>query len=453
MLTEQDERRGIVKVYWSTIRERVAKVECEFTKLVDALAPDKSFPLYLAYYPYGAVDADTESSIFPDQQGNFFRLSDPNISKDLLKHLGYSINNTPLGMVLEKQIECFIDLKSTGITIPSYIYTPGKIFPFTRILNKRSNRIYAPYGLLSSTAGARSAFVLPNIGCATHHSNLIRDFNIQNPAPKSLYNHWQVFKEIINSPIVNSAWRCCVMYFSEQWIEKIYNDKAWADLKQYLHELAWHQCEYEINRIHYDMIFSIIQQNKNLKPNPYLADTAKHLFATAIGAAPGFIPALSEDALPLQELQKIFIESYGLKKYIPTIMHPRHFKFEDDRQPIYYSLQNPSTHVFSPKSRVVSSTLHEMRELEHIMKVFTTELAKENSMCSANSIISKIAKGTKFLYYHSKTDSHKVIRPSSEIKDNDDRFMNYSCPSSNATATFASDAPFVRGCISISTQN
>jgi len=53
MVTEVDERNGLVKVYWENVRERVALVEPTFAKIVDELAPGKEFPLYLAYYPYG----------------------------------------------------------------------------------------------------------------------------------------------------------------------------------------------------------------------------------------------------------------------------------------------------------------------------------------------------------------------------------------------------------------
>lgn len=445
-----DKNKGLVKVYWETIRKKVAKVEPTFAKIVDDLNPDKSFPLYLAYYPYGAFDADTQSTLFPDGKGGYFRLTDTNAPKDIVDHLGYSKDNTPLAMVLDKQMESFIDLKSQGITIPWLVFTPGKMFPLTRILRKKNGNIYAPNGLLWSTAGVRSTFLLPNIGCATNHSNLQRDFNVQGPAPKLLYEHWHLFKEIITSDVIDSDWRCCVMYFSKKWLEKLQKDKSWGDLKCYLYEMAWYQFEYEINRIHYDSIFSMIQQNRNLKPNPYLTDTAKHLFATAIGAVPGYIPALDNEALPLHILQKVFVESYGLKKYLPTVMKPSHFSFGHENLPIYYSLHLPATHVFSPKSRQISSTLLEMRELEHIMKIFLAELSRENSMCF-DTIIGKIANSVKFQYFHNKVDRHRIIQCSTNLEKFDNRFTDINSEFKEKNAVFASDAPFLRGCISIST--
>src|SRR5438105_280861 len=110
-------QRGAVmeKLFWKDVRDRVLKIQPIFTKIVDDLNPDKTFPVYLASYPYGANDADTQSSLFPDGKGGYYRLTDNLVSKDVLKHLGYSKNYTPLAMVLEKQIECYIDLKHQGI--------------------------------------------------------------------------------------------------------------------------------------------------------------------------------------------------------------------------------------------------------------------------------------------------------------------------------------------------
>jgi len=452
MVTNWDKRKGLVKTQWSEIRDRVAKIEPVFAKIVDELSPDEGYPIFLAYYPYGTLTGDTESPFIPKYDGGVYRLSDPNAPQDVIKHLGYGKDSLPFGMVLEKEFEYFIDLKDEGITLPWAIYSPGTFFPFGRMLSKMNNRVYAPNGVLSTTSGARSVFMIPNIGCLTNHINLQRDFNIQSSPPKSLYEHWHVFKEIINSNVINCDWRSCLIFFAEKWVNKLHIDISWLPLKLYLHELAWHYSEYRRNNFYYDIAFSVIQKKRNLKPNPYLVDTARHLFTTALGSSPGFIPACNDEAIPIDILQKIFIESYGMKKYFPTILKPTNFNFEEDKLPIYYSLQNPATHVFSPKSRGASSTLFEMRELEHVTRIFLEELAKPNSMCS-DTIIGKIARNIEFKYFHNKTDRHHVVLPSSEIANLDNRFIDinskYKIPGTN----FASDGPFVRGCISISAKS
>jgi hypothetical protein len=449
MVTAIDEGKGLVKVYWVDVRERIAQVEPVFAKIVDELCPDKTFPLYLAYYPYGDLIGDIYSPFIPNMKGGQDRLSDPGLSKDVIKHLGYGMDSAPLGMVLEKQLEYFIDLKDEGISIPWLVYSAGMFFPFSRVLSKKSERIYAANGILTTTSGARSAFMLPNIGCSTHHSNLQRDFNLQSPPPKSLYEHWSIFKEITNSGLINCDWHSCIVYFSEKWINKLYTDKAWLSLKMYFYELAWLYTEYRRNYFCYDFAFSMFQKKRNLKPNPYLADTARHLFITALGAAPGYVPATTDNALPIEALQKVFVQSYGLKKYFPSIMQPAHFRFETDAFPVYYSLQNPSTHVFSPKSREVSSTLFEMRELQHIMRIYVEELTKSAGLCS-DTIMGKVVDKVSFSYFHNKADRHRIVRSSQDIAALDNRFDAVNLKHKGEGAKFASDARFVRGCIAIS---
>lgn len=285
MFTEIDNRCGLVKVYWEDVRDRVKAVDPMFTKMVDDLNPNKKYPLYLAYLPYGALTGDTESTFLPLIDGGQIRLTDPNLSKDIIKNLGYGKTGSPFGMVLEKELEFFIDLKNENITMPLAIYGPGKFFSFGRNFNKKNKRVYAPNSVITASSGARSTFVLPNIGCVVNHANLQRDFNIMNPPPKSLYEHWHVFKEIFNSPVNESSWKSCVLFFSERWIEKIFNDDAWLKIKIYLYEQAWEYFEYERNGSLYDLTFSVIQKQRNLKPNPYLTDTARHLFTTALGDA------------------------------------------------------------------------------------------------------------------------------------------------------------------------
>ncbi|VVC75193.1 hypothetical protein AQUSIP_04800 [Aquicella siphonis] len=449
MVTEHDERNGVVKTTWKTVRERVACVEPQFTKIVDQLSPDDTFPLYLVYLPYGALKGDTQSSYMPDGKQGYYRLSDPQAPADIVKHLGYGMGGSPMGMVLEKQLEYFIDLRHKKITIPWLVYSPGHFFPFSTLLGCESDRIYAPNGLLTVTSGARSTFMLPNIGCNTHHANLKRDFNIQHLAPKTLYDHWFLFREIIRSQTLKCEWRSCLVYFSEKWVNKLHTDSAWMKLKLYLHEMAWRKFEYDRNRIYYDMAFSLIQEKRNLKPNPYLTDTARHLFATALGAVPGYVPACDDAALPLSQIQHAFSASYGMKKYLPTLMQPAHFDFSAPGAMVYYSLQHPSTHVFSPKSREVSSTIAEMLELEYIMRVFCEELSCEANIC-ADTVIGRIAKSVRFHYFHNKSDRQGIIAPSVEIPARDARFMHVNDSVRHSGARFAADAPFVRGCIGMS---
>ncbi|EKD71601.1 MAG: hypothetical protein ACD_46C00148G0001, partial [uncultured bacterium] len=169
----------IRRLLWREIRDRISLLDPEFVRIVDELDPDDSLPIYLVHYPYGVMVADTESTYLPDHQGVFRRLTDPAMSSDLIQDLGYGKDGLPLGMVLDKHLEYYIDLPQCSMTIPWLVYGPGSLFPYTSILDMKSNRNYSPNGLLNITSGARSVFMLPNIGCSVNHMNLQRDFSVK----------------------------------------------------------------------------------------------------------------------------------------------------------------------------------------------------------------------------------------------------------------------------------
>jgi hypothetical protein len=93
--------------------------------------------------------------------------------------------------------------------------------------------------------------------------------------------------------------------------------------------------------------------------------------------------------------------------------------------------------------------LLEMRELAHILKKYTRELEKNHGFCT-NTILNEVVKKVEFRYYHNEHDRHRIIRYTEELFNLDNRF-DFISPgvSQEASAKFAGDAPFVRGCISI----
>ena len=109
--------------------------------------------------------------------GGNYRLSDANAPKDIIKNLGYGQNSSPLGMLLEKSLEYYIDLKKLNIAIPWQIYSPGSFFPLARFLKNKSGRTYSPNGLLTVVSGTRSAFMLPKIGSSPNHLMRKRSHN------------------------------------------------------------------------------------------------------------------------------------------------------------------------------------------------------------------------------------------------------------------------------------
>ena len=451
MYSEVDEGKGLVKCYWKDVREQVAKVEPRFAALVDQIDPGKEFPVYKAYYPYGMTIADTEHAFIRGIDNRTYRINEIPKTSAVYKDLAYGMNSLPAGMVLNKSIEHFIDRPDEQISMPWRISLPGQIAASVHMLTVKKP-FYMPSGILKMVSGARSTFLLPNIGCATQHSNLQRDFNVKLPPPKTLYEEFFIFKEILESSIIDCHWQSCILFFSEQWINAVQNKEQWKKLKMYLYEEEWLKSEYHRSKIYYDIIFSVLQKKRNLKPNPYLMDTAEHLFSLALGDSPGYMISNNDSSIPARILQQVYTESYGLKKYYPHIIHPGYFDYQNSKTPIYYSFQYPSTYIFSPKSRNISSILYDLRELEHLVSIFQSELS-DNSNIAANTIMCDVAEIVKFRYFHNKSDRHNIIQSSTEIPSYDDNIKIKHKQASPFKPTFAADAPFARGCVSIGTSN
>jgi len=370
----------IKKISWSKIRDKVIQVNPEFVSSVDQISPGENFHLYQVSLPYGVEILKNGELYLPTQDGKLERSTSSNISKQLQTDFAYSGRGMPVGVVLNRSVE--LSISAGERFVPWGMFLPGHIFGLW--LNLGPLPSFHPSKIFTITSGARSIFMAPNIGDAAHHKNLRRDYNIRLMPPKRLIDQWAVFKAICEHPAVNSEWQTELLLFPNKWIEHIKNDSAWSNLLLYFLKSTWHSSDYRRNQIYYDFALSSAQANRNLRPNPYLVDTLKHLLAMSLGAAPGFSPAQSEQLAPIKTIQKAYLESYVLKNYAPLVFCPATFNFNHPEHPIYYSLQLPTTLEFSPKPRKLSSTLGDLSELKHITDTFLDELQRGKNGAKRN---------------------------------------------------------------------
>ena len=439
---------GIEKIYWSDIQAQVRQVEPEFASKVDLIAPGKDHPLYILSFPYGSLIGDDVSQFIPCGDTEFYRLSSPEAPEDIQKNLGYGKDSAPLGMVLEKSIEFFVDLPKKQLTLPVRIIRPGEFSNFTRILSLQSNTLpYAPNGLLKASSGARTVFSLPYLSCNASFSRLEREIGTLTKFPASQYDHCQLFSEIVNSNNPLNNWQMKMLYFSESWINSLLHDKNWVDIKSYLFQLAWQSTEYKRNQYYFDISFSLMREKGNCRANPYLNDTARHILDIIIGAFPGLCPTIDETLLPLKTIQHVLSYSYGLKKYLPTIIAPQNYKF-DDGFPVYYSLNYPTTRSFAPKTKNTNSTIDNLDELKKILERFVSQIIKEGTMWRG-TILEDRLKRTKIHYIHNSIRQGLSITSPLETVSQDKRFMFTSpnCVKENTEPSI--DANFFRGCVRV----
>lgn len=434
---------GTEKIYWSDIKSLIQAINPDFYTLVNTIDPGHDFPLYLVRFPYGELIGDKISQFLPIANRGLVRLNDAELPQEIQCHLGYGKNSSPMAMILEKQVEWFVDLPQKHMTLPIMIQKPGDFFSYTRVLDSEPSFTYSPMGVLSALSGARTAFMLPSVGCQNKLTKMSRELGVKLKQPNHLYDHFNLFKSILASTQHQKDWHTSFIYFSDIWVQQIKHNPDWYGVQKYFYNLFVKKSMYLKNQPHYQTAYSLLLESTNQKPNPYLFDTFKHMIDMMTGEIPGFSPQITDDLLPLNRLQSVFSDYYGMKTTVPTIMAPAYFDLtHPSPEPIYYSLQFPTTRTFSPNSKK-TSTMSAMRELNEMCVDLFQELKKDHGFCS-NTIIQHITQHLSVEFFHNTDDIDGLIKNISKMIQNDQRYF-YNAK--NLKLNPSEDSKFFRGCV------
>lgn len=430
----------IKKVLWPDIRNTMEQINPLFFNLVDILSPDSKFPMYLVDYEYGDLVGDDDGIFLPTKTGQYVRLDSEYTPRPILNDLGYGLNNSPLGMFFNKSFEWFLNTSDEQInkTFPLYLDPPGTFFSIVHIINYGNKATHLPNGMLFVTAGAKSNFMIPNIGCSVMHSRIQKNYNMTKTAPRSYHGHADVFKNIVKNRSYNKEWRGSVLYFSEKWIEHISKDSAWTEVRDYFYKISNHRSEFAINGDYYNHIYRVTNKRNNLKSNFLIYETARHLFEILLGSKLGFAPAVDDELLPLSFIQEVYSECYKLE-YLPIVAVPAYYKHLDPK-PVYYSLQYPSLCSYSPKARNASTTLSDLIALIDVVHKYQRDFSAPIRECK-NTILEEVSKTAQFNFYHSAYEAEGIIKSPEHISTQDERF--------SGNMKFPVNASFFKGCISI----
>lgn len=443
MFTTIDEGNGIVKTHWNEIRNRFQKVDPHLSKLIDDISPNQKMPIYLTYFPYGMLKGDTKNSYLPLCDGSHIKLSDSNVDKEIYKDLSYGVNSSPLGMILDKYIEYFIEFDDQ--VFPYQIHGPGTIFNKGILLKDKNERNYSPNGILKATSGSRTAFMLPSINNHNGINKLSKLTNTELTTPRKHTDHFDLFMAI--NAYNNQKWKSCLAYFSEIWITYLLSDPAWVEIKNYILEGKNSNDSFSSNSEYYDIFYSKAQKDRNLRTSsPYLTNTAIHLIKVALGKHPGYIPATTENLLPLKDIQKFISDAFQLRK-IPTVMAPHSLIYENESDPVYYSMQNPTTPHFLTKKNERVTANQEIDVVHSILSKFVEEMSKNDSLLSG-TVFSEISNNITFNYFHNyPPKDNNLIKNSRDLAKLDPRFTF--CFHENTHCEFSFEGQFLRGCIQI----
>lgn len=366
------------------------------------------------------------------------------INPQIKQKLAYCQGSNPVTFVLKNSVELFIELDDR--VIPFSIVREGNFFGTWRFLDIEET--HCPQtSIWGMTAGARSIFMLPKISKATGHNKLLNNFHISTDKPKTLLDHWKVFRSLANAPNFGESWNTELLYFTGKWFENR-NDKAWATFYHHLLNNAWQGSGYWRNQFIWELLFSIIEKNRNIKPPPYLTKIVKHLLSMATGSTLGFSPAIDDSLAPIKKLQKIYIEEYGLEDYAPVIMQPSAFLSNNPKsRPIYYSLQFPTAPEFSLKSSERTTTLTDLCLLRSLLNKYIREIASSR-LNVKETLLYDAAIKVNYDFFHSTTGNYSDIKETKNIPVEDTSFTE--AIKHPKAGDFSNKAKFLNGCVRIS---
>ena len=238
-----------------------------------------------------------------------------------------------------------------------------------------------------------------------------------------------------------------MIFFSKKWFENL-EDKAWESFNYYLLKQAWLRSDFWRSEFIWDLIFSLIQFKKNIKPSAHIANTVKYLLAIAANAVPAFAPAIDNTAAPIDLIQEAYIDYYKLQDYAPIIMQPVMFDMYKNSRPVYYSLRFPSAVEFAKKSSEQSTVITDLYNVKSLMNKYLHEI-KHSKFNIETTPLFDLIQHADFNYFHTGTEEYMDLRESSNIPREDNTFM----PAKFKDRQFPAASTFVRGCVRISAKN
>ncbi len=232
--------------------------------------------------------------------------------------------------------------------------------------------------------------MLPSINNHNGINKLSKLTNKELTTPRKYADHFDLFVAINGHQ--NHQWKSCLAYFSESWIDCLISDPAWIEIKNYILEGKNSNDSFSTNSEYYDIFYSKAQKDRNLRTSsPYLTNTAIHLIKVALGKHPGYIPATTENLLPLKQIQNFISEAFQLRK-IPTVMVPHTLTYENEKEPVYYSMQNPTTPHFLAKKNERVTANQEIDVVHGILSKFIEEMSKHDSLLEGTVFFRKFQK-------------------------------------------------------------
>jgi hypothetical protein len=429
---------SIRRVYWAEAKLIIERAYPEFYQILAGLDGIEESYYYVASYGFGDYVGITTACRVPNNDGDIVSITDSTVEKAVQRDLLYGAYSAPLGMIIKNCLE-WHHIDGTGRLLPDAVQGEGTIFNI-RIIFNEAKTIGNNY--LSATAGSLSAAMLSNIGCRHKHTILRRELNLDEVEPKSPYEHYTVFKDIVEK--TNDDWSAEILFFPESFIKRIQGDERWLKLKYFFSESYRRIVMESWPEIFSEELLLSAKRINRLRPTPYFIDTAKYIFRIFTGAALGLAPAVDESCFPLKTIQTVYRDIYGLP-YTPTVMVPQLLNKNNKR--VYYPMIYPITKIDAFRTHVSRSAYKELEQIKDLLKAYQTEFMEKDNECYGSPLY-EACRRTSLSYYHFRGQRGGKILSSKQVIEDDPRFgFTYARP-----GDFPYDAKLFRGCICVTQQ-
>jgi len=437
-------RASIEEVRWQDIAKQVKKVAPDIYDAINQLEIDSSCKLYKVRYPYGAMIIGQEGIFnLPNKYGELVPITDISISKNLQTDLNYNWNAIPMGLIMDGHVELFLEDQKDYIE-PHGIYREG-ILALRAVLDQHcspQDRSYHAKRFFRMTSGSRYVYSLASIFDAASFKRLKNYFHLSIDKSQVKHDVWGLFRELANSEEFKTEWYTEILFFSKKWLHHPKNE-AWKSFRLALFEMSWKASEYERNRKLLSRIWNIHKSNKKI--SDYVFQMIQYIAEAALGRAALYKPIdASNMAGPFTDCVDVLMNVYGLKKYVPIIVHTGYY---DHHQPQagYLSVQKPCVLVTEKKVSSRDNLIVEVREIRKAMLEFIKEI-KEGVLRVEDTPFYHLQE-INFDFYHSDMDIYNEFYPSREIFSGDKRVEDLLDACSNKEIPFRND--LLRSCIKI----
>ncbi len=429
--------QNIRQIEWEEVRAQVFAANPVIAAQIDAIPKQDHPPLYFASYPFGE-NIVKEGEFQVPFEGQTLPLKHLQAGSACIADLAYDI--IPMLMMLNKTSELFLALNDK--TLPLQFFYPGKILGLWPTLDTHPLSANAYYKMWSLAAGARTIFLTPKVMDSAAYVRLQRQLQLEEIyRTHNLFDQGLIFKAIASSKKINCLWQSDILLFSKAWVTTL-KAGTWPELRQALLQQEWDDSLFLRNHLRLeilDQILSTTQAQSYLKPTAYASDTVKHLISIASNAALGFTPLTQKDEIyaPISIIQKAYLEHYGLKQYIPTLIAPAYIH---DRPAVYYSFLSPTLLSLSPNHNF-RNTLEDERNIKYLLELFKTKIKEYPTYRGL------FPEQVQFDFFHFEADAIYGIYAMAELEKLDPA-LSYFAP--NKALSFSENSPFLRSSVRMS---